>query len=204
MTNAFSSMGYPHWLIVAGAVRCSDLSGSHFAKERTLRPSLKKWRMGMSKGGPTWPNSLRHRLPIGRRSLRSRRGRDGLTKTAAPKKNRGTICRRFLTRNRNDRSGSSGDYKCPHSVAVDAGRWGDDARISDLEPKFALGLRHKAAGESLDGRFQTYCASRARTLMTERAVHLPPRPEGSPRSLSAFAVAFALSPAYSAKISLSC
>ena len=30
------------------------------------------------------------------------------------------------------------------------------------------------------------------TLMTERAVHLPPRPEGNPRSLSAFAVAFAL------------
>jgi hypothetical protein len=24
-------------------------------------------------------------------------------------------------------------------------------------------------------------------LMTERAVHLPPRPEGNPRSLSAFA-----------------
>jgi len=112
--------------------------------------------------------------------------------------------RRFLTRNRNDRSGSSGDYKCSHSVVVDAGRWGDDARISDLEPKFALGLRRKAAGECLDGRFQTYCGSRARTLMTERAVHLPPRPEGNPRSLSALAVAFALSPAYSAKISLSC
>jgi hypothetical protein len=76
------------------------------------------------------------------------------------------------------------------AMAVDAGRWGDDARISDLEPKFALGLRHKAAGESLEGRF--YCASRARTLMIERAVHLPPRPEGNPRSLSAFAVAFAL------------
>ena len=70
----------------------------------------------------------------------------------------------------------------------------NDARISDLEPKFALGLRRKAAGECLDGRFQTYCASRARTLMTERAVHLPPRPEGNPRSLSALAVAFALSP----------
>ena len=40
--------------------------------------------------------------------------------------------------------------------------------------------------------------------MTERAVHLPPRGDGSPRSLSAFAVAFALSPANSARISLSC
>ena len=40
--------------------------------------------------------------------------------------------------------------------------------------------------------------------MTERAVHLPPRADGSPRSLSAFAVALALSPANSDRISLSC
>ena len=29
-----------------------------------------------------------------------------------------------------------GDYKCGHSVVIDAGRWGDDVRISELEPKF--------------------------------------------------------------------
>ena len=29
-----------------------------------------------------------------------------------------------------------GDYKCAHSVIIDAGRWGDDMRISELEPKF--------------------------------------------------------------------
>jgi hypothetical protein len=29
-----------------------------------------------------------------------------------------------------------GDYKCGHSVVIDAGRWGDDVRISDLEPRF--------------------------------------------------------------------
>jgi len=45
---------------------------------------------------------------------------------------------------------------------------------------------------------------RARTLMIERAVHLPPRADGSLRSLSACAVAFALSPANSDRISLSC
>jgi hypothetical protein len=28
------------------------------------------------------------------------------------------------------------DYKCAHSVVIDAGRWGDDVRISELEPKF--------------------------------------------------------------------
>jgi hypothetical protein len=28
------------------------------------------------------------------------------------------------------------DYKCAHSVVVDAGRWGDDVRLSDLEPRF--------------------------------------------------------------------
>ena len=40
--------------------------------------------------------------------------------------------------------------------------------------------------------------------MIDRAVHLPPRGDGRPRSLSAFAVAFALSPAKSARISPSC
>jgi len=28
------------------------------------------------------------------------------------------------------------DFKCSHSVVVDAGRWGDDVRLSDLEPRF--------------------------------------------------------------------
>jgi hypothetical protein len=29
-----------------------------------------------------------------------------------------------------------GDYRCAHSVVVDAGHWGDGVRLSDLEPKF--------------------------------------------------------------------
>lgn len=29
-----------------------------------------------------------------------------------------------------------GDYKCAHSVVVDAGRWSDKVRLSDLEPLF--------------------------------------------------------------------
>jgi hypothetical protein len=29
-----------------------------------------------------------------------------------------------------------GDYKCAHSVVIDAGRWAGDARLSDLEPRF--------------------------------------------------------------------
>ncbi|WOH53832.1 hypothetical protein [Bradyrhizobium sp. sBnM-33] len=29
-----------------------------------------------------------------------------------------------------------GDYKCAHSIVIDAGRWGNDLRLSDLEPKF--------------------------------------------------------------------
>jgi hypothetical protein len=28
------------------------------------------------------------------------------------------------------------DYRCAHAVVVDAERWGDDVRLSDLEPKF--------------------------------------------------------------------
>jgi hypothetical protein len=31
-----------------------------------------------------------------------------------------------------------GDYKCAHSLMVDAGRWGNDVRLSDLEPKFTF------------------------------------------------------------------
>jgi hypothetical protein len=29
-----------------------------------------------------------------------------------------------------------GEYKCAHSVLVDSDRWGDDVRLSDLEPRF--------------------------------------------------------------------
>jgi hypothetical protein len=28
------------------------------------------------------------------------------------------------------------DFKCSHSVVVDAAPWSDDVRLSDLEPKF--------------------------------------------------------------------
>jgi hypothetical protein len=28
------------------------------------------------------------------------------------------------------------DYKCVHSIMVDASRWGDGVRLSDLEPRF--------------------------------------------------------------------
>jgi hypothetical protein len=29
-----------------------------------------------------------------------------------------------------------GDYKCAHSVTIDASQWSDDVRLSDLEPRF--------------------------------------------------------------------
>jgi hypothetical protein len=29
-----------------------------------------------------------------------------------------------------------GDYRCAHSVVLDANRWADDVRLSDLEPLF--------------------------------------------------------------------
>jgi len=28
------------------------------------------------------------------------------------------------------------DFKCSHSVVIDAAPWGDDVRLSELEPKF--------------------------------------------------------------------
>ena len=36
------------------------------------------------------------------------------------------------------------DYQCSHSIAMDADRWPDDLRLSDIEPSFicsACGLR---------------------------------------------------------------
>jgi hypothetical protein len=40
-----------------------------------------------------------------------------------------------------------GDYKCAYSVVIDAGRWGDAVRISDLEPKFTCQVcGHRGAG----------------------------------------------------------
>jgi len=39
-----------------------------------------------------------------------------------------------------------GDYKRTHSVVVNADRWGDEIRLSDLEPKFACkGCSHLGA-----------------------------------------------------------
>src|SRR5215218_8728752 len=37
-----------------------------------------------------------------------------------------------------------GDYHCAHSVVIDSGRWGDDVRLSDLEPKFTCQLFERA------------------------------------------------------------
>ena len=33
-----------------------------------------------------------------------------------------------------------GDYKCSHSVVIVAGRWGNNGRLSDLEPQFTCKL----------------------------------------------------------------
>ncbi|WOH47447.1 hypothetical protein [Bradyrhizobium sp. sBnM-33] len=39
-----------------------------------------------------------------------------------------------------------GDCRCAHSVLIDAGRWGDDVRLSDLEPKFTRqACRHRGS-----------------------------------------------------------
>jgi hypothetical protein len=35
------------------------------------------------------------------------------------------------------------DYRCSHSIAIDADRWPDDVRLSDLEARFAC----KACGK---------------------------------------------------------
>ena len=53
MTNAFSSMGYPHWLIVAGAVLLVlGFIGLAFRQRQNAEANLKEMANGKSKGGP--------------------------------------------------------------------------------------------------------------------------------------------------------
>jgi len=43
------------------------------------------------------------------------------------------------------------DYRCSHSIEMSAGRWSDDLRLSDIEPRFVC----KACGKrGADGRRQ--------------------------------------------------
>ena len=45
-----------------------------------------------------------------------------------------------------------GDYRCAHSVAIDAGRWDGDVRLSDLEPKFTCKVcGHRGADTRANG-----------------------------------------------------
>jgi hypothetical protein len=48
-----------------------------------------------------------------------------------------------------------GDYRCAHSVLIEANRWPDDVRLSDLEPKFtcrACGHRGADVRPLFEGR----------------------------------------------------
>lgn len=45
------------------------------------------------------------------------------------------------------------DYYCSHSVALTADRWGDDVRLSDLEPRFVCSACGKRA--PMCGRIST-------------------------------------------------
>jgi hypothetical protein len=47
-----------------------------------------------------------------------------------------------------------GDYKCAHSVTMNADRWSDHVRLSDLEPLFVCqvcGHRARMSGRCLTG-----------------------------------------------------
>lgn len=39
------------------------------------------------------------------------------------------------------------DYKCAHSVVLNADRWGDDVRLSDIEPRFVCQACGKRGGD---------------------------------------------------------
>ena len=68
MTNAFSSMGYPHWLIVAGTVLLVSFIGTAL-RQRAAPPELEEMAT-VEEGRPSLRStSLRRRPPIGRQGL---------------------------------------------------------------------------------------------------------------------------------------
>jgi hypothetical protein len=82
--NAFSSMEYPHWLIVVGAILLVlGFVGIACADEPLRAISTRTWRV--IKDSPSLrPNSVRPRVLIARRSLKSRNGTAGLPGNVAP------------------------------------------------------------------------------------------------------------------------
>ena len=39
------------------------------------------------------------------------------------------------------------DFQCSHSMVIDASQWGDDVRLSDLEPKFTCKARGRRGAD---------------------------------------------------------
>ena len=83
MTNAFSSMEYPHWLIVAGAVLLMLGFVGLALRQRAVEAELND--MASRAVRVLRPSSLRPKVLIARRSLRSRKGIGGRIKTAVPR-----------------------------------------------------------------------------------------------------------------------
>ena len=93
---------------------------------------------------------------------------------------------------------NSAGYGAERSARAVRGGEHDHWGLLDLVDGVAVRAGHQNIHERpAFQRIVAYCASRARTLMIERAVHLPPRADGSPRSLRALATALALWPANS-------
>jgi len=93
-------MEYPHWLIVVGAVLLVLGFVGIALRQRAIKGDLDE-DMASDQGQPSRPNSVRPRVLIARRSLKSRNGTAGLPGNVAPM-NRWTIHRKFKTRPRND------------------------------------------------------------------------------------------------------
>ena len=81
MTNAFSSMEYPHWLIVAGAILLMLGFVGLALRQRAVEAELNDMASEQSEFEAELAQT---RVPIARRSLRSRKGIGGLIKTAVP------------------------------------------------------------------------------------------------------------------------
>ena len=77
MTNAFSSMGYPHWLIIAGAVIIVlGFIGLAFRQSNVVEDELKEMTSGDEQGEFEYEAELAQKRDVDRRTRLEERKRD--------------------------------------------------------------------------------------------------------------------------------
>jgi len=103
MTNAFSSMEYPHWLIIAGAVLLMLGFVGLALRQRGVEAEPTTWRVGNDQGWSESEAELAQTEGDDRKAKLEEQKKDRWANKDRGTTNRGTIDQKFMARNRNDR-----------------------------------------------------------------------------------------------------